>query len=114
MARAIKRGDIYHIDLDPTKGKEQAGKRYVMVVSHDHFNKATGVPVICPITQGGGYARQQGFAVPLSGSGTDTQGVVLCHQPRVMDFAARGAKYKEAAPEFIIDEVLARLAPIFE
>lgn len=112
MARSIKRGDIFHIDLDPIKGREQAGKRYVMVVSHSAFNTATGVPLICPITQGGGFARGQGFTVPLAG--TDTQGVVLCHQPRVMDFAARGAKYKESAPDFIIDEVLAKVATLLE
>jgi len=29
----MDRGDIYHVDLNPTKGKEQQGARYVLIVS---------------------------------------------------------------------------------
>jgi mRNA-degrading endonuclease toxin of MazEF toxin-antitoxin module len=52
--------------------------------------------------------------VPLSGAGTKTTGVVRCDQPRAVDLNARGGKKLESIPGGIMDEVLARLAPIFE
>ncbi|HEV8042737.1 MAG TPA: hypothetical protein VGP62_27915 [Bryobacteraceae bacterium] len=50
----------------------------------------------------------------LSGAGTKTTGLVRCDQPRALDLAARGGRKLEAVPRVIIDEVLARLVPIFE
>jgi mRNA-degrading endonuclease toxin of MazEF toxin-antitoxin module len=73
-----------------------------------------GTPLVCPITQGGNFARHAGFAVSLSGAGMQTQGVVLCNQPRVLDLQARKARFIESVPDFIIDEVLAKLATLIE
>ena len=109
----MERGDIYHVDLNPIKGREQAGPRYILVVSPKAFNML-GTPLVCPITQGGNFARSAGFAVPLAGAGTRTQGVVLCNQPRVLDLQARGAKFIEKVPDIIIDEVLAKIQTLIE
>ncbi|HMD96529.1 MAG TPA: type II toxin-antitoxin system PemK/MazF family toxin [Terriglobia bacterium] len=38
MAR-ILRGEIRWADLDPVRGSEQAGKRPVLILSHDVFNE---------------------------------------------------------------------------
>ncbi len=35
---AIHRGDVYFVDLNPTVGREQAGKRPVVVISNDLIN----------------------------------------------------------------------------
>ncbi|MDJ0582658.1 MAG: type II toxin-antitoxin system PemK/MazF family toxin [Crocosphaera sp.] len=35
----IQRGDIYFINLNPVQGKEQAGKRPVLVLSVNTINK---------------------------------------------------------------------------
>jgi mRNA interferase ChpB len=109
----VERGDVFHVDLNPIQGREQAGARYVVIVSPKVFN-VLGTPLVCPITQGGGFARHAGFAVSLSGAGTETQGVVLCNQPRVLDLQARGARFIEKIPDFIMDEVLAKLLPLVE
>ena len=58
----MNRGDIYHVDLNPTQGREQAGSRFVLIVSPAEFN-GLGTPLVCPITQGGNFARHAGFAV---------------------------------------------------
>lgn len=108
----MKRGDIYLVSLDPTEGREQRGHRPVLVISPAEFNEATKLPVILPITNGGEFARRIGFAVPISG--IKTTGVVRCDQPRVLDIQARGGKKVDTLPAEILDEVLARLAPIFE
>ena len=109
----MERGDIYLVDLDPTAGREQAGRRMVILVSPRIFNQL-GTPLVCPITQGGNFARHAGFAVSLSGSGTRTQGVILCNQLRTLDLQARKAKFVEKAPQFVIDEMIARVMTLLE
>ena len=108
----MKRGDIYLVSLDPTEGREQRGSRPVLVVSPAGFNEATKLPVICPITSGGDFARRIGFAVPVAG--IKTTGVVRCDQPRVLDLGARNARKVDTLPASIVEEVLAKLTPIFE
>lgn len=110
----MQRGDIFHVDLNPIKGREQAGPRYVLIVSPRAFNIVFGTPLVCPITQGGNFARNAGFVVSLNGAGTQVQGVVLCNQPRVLDVQARGGRFIEKVPDFIMDEVLAKLATLIE
>ena len=110
----MKRGEIWLIGLDPTAGHQQKGRRPVLIVSPEAFNRLTKVPVVVPITSGGSFARTAGFAVPLTGADIKTTGVVRCDQPRALDLGARGGKKLENAPEAIMDEVLAKLGPIFE
>jgi mRNA-degrading endonuclease toxin of MazEF toxin-antitoxin module len=110
----MKRGEIWLVGLDPAAGHEQKGRRPVLIVSPEAFNRVTKVPVVLPITTGGSFARTAGFAVALAGAGTKTTGVVRCDQPRALDLGARNGKRLEKVPEAIMDEVLARLAPIFE
>lgn len=109
----MERGDIYLVGLDPTAGHEQQGRRPVLIVSPGAFNRVTKVPVVVPITSGGAFARTAGFAVSLVGAGTETTGAIRCDQPRALDIAARGGKRLERVPAAIMDEVLAKLAPIF-
>jgi len=110
----MKRGDIWLVGLDPTQGHEQKGHRPVLIVSPEAFNRVTKVPVVLPITSGGNFARTAGFAVPLADAGTKTTGIVRCDQPRALDLAARRARRLETVPDAIMDEVLAKLTPIFE
>jgi mRNA-degrading endonuclease toxin of MazEF toxin-antitoxin module len=112
----MKRGEIWLVGLDPTQGHEQKGRRPVLIVSPEPFNRVTKVPVVLPITSGGNFARTAGFAVPLTGAGTGTKttGIVRCDQPRALDLGARGGKKLESVPDAIMGEVLAKVAPIFE
>jgi mRNA interferase ChpB len=108
----VKRGDIYLVTLDPTQGREQQGYRPVLVVSPADFNNATKLPVVLPITSGGDFARRIGFAVPISGIATT--GIVRCDQPRVLDLHARNGRRVDVLPAAILEEVLAKVATIFE
>ena len=110
----MKRGEIWLVVLDPAEGQEQKGRRPVLIVSPESFNKLTNVPVVLPITGGGEFARMAGFAVPLTSAGTRTTGIVRCDQPRALDLSARKGKKLESVPGEIMEEVLARLIPIFE
>ena len=49
MAR-ILRGEIRWADLDPTRGREQAGQRPVLILSHDVFNDRSGTAIALALT----------------------------------------------------------------
>jgi len=110
----MERGDIYLVSLDPASGHEQQGMRSVLIVSPSAFNRVTRTPIVLPITSGGNFARTAGFAVPLMGAGTKTTGVVRCDQPRALDINSRRGRKLESVPNSIVDEVLAKLAPVLQ
>lgn len=58
------RGEVWMVDLDPTVGHEQAGKRPAVVVSADPLNHGpANLAIIVPLT-----SRQRGipFHVPIA------------------------------------------------
>jgi len=110
----MKRGEIWLVSLDRTSGREQRGRRPVLIVSPEAFNRVTKVPVVLPITTGGSFARTAGFAVTLERAGTKTTGIIRCDQPRALDLPARSGRKLENIPDAIIDEVLAKVAVIFD
>lgn len=110
----MRRGDIYLVSLDPAIGHEQQGARPVLIVTPERFNSQMRLPVIVPITSGGAFARNAGFAIPLAGAGTKTTGVILCNQPRALDIAARKGRFLEAAPRLTVEQILEKLALLFE
>jgi len=112
MAYLPSRGDIVHLDFDPSSGHEMKGPHYGLVLSGKVFNQQ-GLAMICPISQGAAAAaRSYGTVVTLTGTGTDTQGAVYCHQLKALDWRARNVRHKETAPQYIVDEVLARIEAI--
>ncbi len=61
MAR-ILRGEIRWADLNPVRGREQGGKRPVVVLSHDIFNERSGTVIAMAITS---KAQRAGFPLTL-------------------------------------------------
>ena len=49
MAR-ILRGEIRWADLNPTRGREQAGQRPVLILSQDVFNERSGTVIAMALT----------------------------------------------------------------
>ncbi|MBI3275482.1 MAG: type II toxin-antitoxin system PemK/MazF family toxin, partial [Methylocystis sp.] len=43
-------GDLVWTEFDPSKGREQAGRRPALVVSPAVFTENTGFAIVCPIT----------------------------------------------------------------
>ena len=50
MARVL-RGEIRWADLDPTRGRERAGHRPVLILSHDVFNEHSGTVIAVALTR---------------------------------------------------------------
>jgi mRNA interferase ChpB len=114
VSRLPARGDILELSLDPVRGREIRGARPVLVLSADAFNRASGLLLVAPITQGGAASRETGFSVTLMGSGTMTQGVVLCDQTRTVDARARTFRKVEKAPAALVEEALDAVRSILE
>ena len=60
MARVL-RGEIYWADLNPVRGREQAGLRPVLILSHDLFNRKSETVIAMAIT-----SQPQRAAFPLT------------------------------------------------
>jgi len=59
----ILRGEIYWADLDPVRGREQAGFRPVLVLSHDLFNRRSGTVIAMAVTS---QPQRTGFPLTFS------------------------------------------------
>ena len=99
-------GDIIWTDFDPTRGREQAGRRPALVVSSALFAENTGLAVVCPITS---RVRPFPTSVVLP-SGMPIAGEILVSHVRSIDTSARPIRYAGArVPEKIAQLVRAKL-----
>lgn len=85
----MKRGDVYWGQLSPRSGSEQQGRRPVIVLSHDGFNKiATWHSVIVvPCTTSQLQKRRGPTVVPLpqGAGGLRENCAAVCHQITTLD-----------------------------
>ena len=80
VARAIKRGDVYLIDLRPARGREIRKTRPCVVVSPDELNAHLQTYIVAPLTTGG---HLYPFRVPCRFGGK--AGHVILDQIRTVD-----------------------------
>lgn len=101
-------GDFIWIDLAPTRGHEQAGRRPALVLSPRAYNRKTEMCIVCPTTnQAKGYPFE--VAIPL---GHSVSGVVLADQPRALSWPERNAASIAQAPQAVVDDVRETLAAL--
>jgi mRNA interferase MazF len=84
---AIQRGEIYFVNLNPVKGREQAGHRPVLVLSIDAINKLPLVVTVVVGTKGENISRDYPTNVRVGSaeSGLPMETVFLCFQVRSLD-----------------------------
>jgi mRNA interferase MazF len=87
----ILRGDIVWADLNPTQGKEQTGKRPVLVLSHDIFNEKSGTVIAVALTS---QPQRAGFplTLELKGNQFDKPSWVKISQIRTLSVLRLGKK----------------------
>ena len=82
--REIRRGDIYHANLNPVVGSEQGGYRPVWVIQNNRGNKHSPTVVVAAITSR--PKHKMPTHVPLKGiEGLEKDSVVLLEQLRTID-----------------------------
>lgn len=115
--RIPKKGEIWYIDPDPTKGRELRNPHYFIVISDQLLNKALGTAICCPISSGANAARSQNVTVVIDGNSTQSgqvTGVILCHQVRALGLKERRAKFATIAEDYLVDEVIMKLVDLID
>ena len=99
-------GDVIWVDLNPTIGHEQAGKRPALVLSPASYNVKTSLLIVCPLTtQVKGYP----WEVPMPDGS-----VVLTDQVKCLDWRFRNAMAKETAPPGVLQKVRELLGTLLQ
>lgn len=96
-----KQGDIIIMDFSPQQGHEQRGRRPAIVISNNILNQHSAMALVCPITN---TNKHHPFHIELDDR-TQTTGVILCDQAKMLDLKARNAQFKEECPKDIWMEV---------
>lgn len=85
-------GDLIWTDFDPTRGREQAGRRPALVVSSVIFSENTALAIVCPIT-----SRVRPFPTSvILPPGLPIAGEILTSHIRSIDTMARPIRYAGA------------------
>lgn len=102
MPYTARQGDIIRLSFDPQIGHEQKGRRTAIVVSNNSFNDfVRTAAMVCPITH-----TDRGIPIHMRlDSRTQTNGVVLCDQAKILDLQKRDAEFIEKAPADIVAEI---------
>ena len=103
----VHRGDIYFVNLNPVKGREQAGQRPVLVLSADAINKLPLVVTVVVGTKGENISRNFPTNVRVSPeeSGLPMETIFLCFQIRSLD----PKRFSEKPAGKLSDKVLKRI-----
>lgn len=82
----IRRGDLFWVNLNPTRGSEQAGRRPVLVIQNDVGNEVAPTTVIAPLTTKK-FSKEYPTNVHLSKGtgGLRSDSVILLSQIRTID-----------------------------
>jgi mRNA interferase MazF len=103
----IRRGDVFLVDLNPTRGGEIRKSRPCVVVSPDELNAHLRTFIIAPLTTGG---HSYPFRIPCRFEGK--QGFVVVDQIRVVDIERLVKRLGCLAPA-TLRKVLAILQEMF-
>lgn len=97
MAR-ILRGDIRWAELNPVRGRQQAGLRPVLVISQDVFNERSGTVIALALTS---QPQRAGFPLTheLRASKLPKQSWVKINQTRTLAVERIGARLGRIGPE---------------
>jgi mRNA interferase MazF len=109
MAR-ILRGEIRWADLNPVRGREQAGFRPVLILSHDVFNERSGTAIAMAITS---QPQRAGFPLTLvlESLKLPKRSWVKMSQIRTLSIERIGERIGEVSPEEL-DQVIEGLTEI--
>src|SRR5437879_4950120 len=97
MAR-ILRGEIRWADLNPTRGREQAGQRPVLILSQDVFNDRSGTVIAVALAS---QPQQAGFplTLELQSKGLPKKSWVKISQIRTLAVERIGQRLGKVSPE---------------
>lgn len=108
MSTVVDRGDLIWIDVNPQVDGKRAGRRPALVISPRAYNAKSRFILICPITS---HVKGYPFEVQLPPGGP-IQGVVLADHVKSLDHTVLKMTRMGPVPKDVVDNVLARMAPL--
>jgi mRNA interferase MazF len=107
-----ERGDLVHLNLSPSAGRELTGPHYALVLSSKTYNRASGLVVCVPITsriRGGPFEvlLPKGH-LPAKADVGEVDSVILSDALRQLDYRERSMTFIAKCPSTILDEVTVR------
>jgi mRNA-degrading endonuclease toxin of MazEF toxin-antitoxin module len=106
VTAAPLRWAIVIVDLDPTVGHEQQGRRRALVVSYEPFHRS-GRATVCPITTR--PLRYPGeVPIPRGHAGQTKDGLILVHQLRTIDLDRVTAFELEGSRQYVTERPVRR------
>lgn len=94
-------GEVWDAFLDPTLGREQSGRRPVLVISNDWFNTREGQVIIAvPITGTEARVRYQ-IEIPAGEGGVIKPSTILPEQIRALDISRFRKRRGQVSPEVL-------------
>ncbi len=100
-----EKGDFIVATFDPQSGHEQKGRRPALVISNSLFNKATGLAIVCPVTNTNSNIP---FHIEVSEKSSLT-GFIMVEQVKSIDYMSRRVKFIEKTDDELLNEVLSVL-----
>lgn len=97
MDRLIRRGDVYYADLDPSVGREQGGRRPVLVIQNDTGNRHGATVIVAPVTSRSRLPFPT-HVLLAEQDGLREGSTVLLEQVRTIDKSRLGAKVCSVGP----------------
>lgn len=84
---SVRRGEIYFVDLNPATGREQSGRRPVVVMTSDLLNDKRLVVQVVPGTSGSNITSDYptNVRVPAGEANLPNETVFLTFQMRALD-----------------------------
>ena len=108
MARQIRRGDIFSVDLEPVRGSEQGKTRPALVIQNDVGNQYSPTVIVAPITSREEAAFRVNVAMKAPEGGLSNNSVILLNQIRTVDKTRLSRYWGRAKPETMrqVDEAI--------
>ncbi len=106
---SIKRGDLFWVNLDPTRGSEQAGRRPVVVIQNNIGNEEAPTTIVAPLTTKAFLKEYPTNVCLLKGvGGLKFNSTVLLSQIRTIDQSRLEAKIGQLPPIYLkkIDQAI--------
>src|SRR5690242_17891324 len=102
------RGNLIWALFSPQAASEQAGRRPGIVLSPAIYHQHSRLAIVCPIT-----SRERGWPTEVRlPTGLPVSGVVLVDHIRSIDREVRKLEIIGMAPDSVLEEINARLAPL--
>jgi mRNA interferase MazF len=106
------RGDLVHVNLSPSAGRELTGPHYALILSPKSYNHASGTAVCVAVTsriRGGPFeVRLPRGHLPAKAGAGEVDSVILADAIRQLDYRERSMQLVTKCPREILDEVTLR------